>query len=69
MGSHDCSLGRTRIKQRLRASILLPAGTSIVLPVGYMDQPTGLLQIYLWRRLSGRSGGYVDNLHRSLCEF
>ena len=27
--------------------ILLPAGTSIVLPVGYMDQPTGLLHIYL----------------------
>ena len=27
--------------------ILLPAGTSIVLPVGYMNQPTGLLHIYL----------------------
>ena len=27
--------------------ILLPAGTSIVLPVGYVDQPTGLLHIYL----------------------
>ena len=27
--------------------ILLPAGTSIVLPVGYMSQPTGLLHIYL----------------------
>ena len=36
--------------------ILLPAGTSIVLPVGYMDQPTGLLHIYLWRRLCGRQG-------------
>ena len=34
--------------------ILLPAGTSIVLPVVYMDQPTGLLHIYLWRRLCGR---------------
>ena len=31
------------------------AGTSIVLPVGYMDQPTGLLHIYPWRRLWGRS--------------
>ena len=27
--------------------ILLPAGTSIVLPVGYMNRPTGLLHIYL----------------------
>ena len=36
--------------------ILLPAGTSIVLPVGYMDQPTGLLPIYLRRRLCGRQG-------------
>ena len=27
--------------------ILLPAGTSIVVPVGYMNQPTGLLHIYL----------------------
>ena len=27
--------------------ILLPAGTSIVLPVGYMNQPTGPLHIYL----------------------
>ena len=27
--------------------ILLPAGTSIVLPVGYMNQPRGLLHIYL----------------------
>ena len=34
--------------------ILLPAGTSIVLPVGYVNQPTGLLHIYLWRRLCGR---------------
>ena len=25
--------------------ILLPAGTTIVLPVGYMDQPTGLLHL------------------------
>ena len=59
--------------------ILLPTGTSIVLPVGYMDQPTGLLHIYLWRRLCGRqrrrfiqitsSGGYLDNLLRKLCEF
>ena len=50
--------------------ILLPAGTYIVLSVGYMDQPTGLLHIYLWRRLCGRqgeeviwitsSGGYVN---------
>ena len=31
----------------LPSLILLPAGTSIVLPVGYMDQPTGLLHIYL----------------------
>ena len=31
----------------LQSFILLPAGTSIVLPVGYMDQPTGLLHIYL----------------------
>ena len=36
--------------------ILLPAGTSIVLPVGYMDQPTGRLHISLWRRLCGRQG-------------
>ena len=36
--------------------ILLPAGPSIVLPVGHMDQPTGLLKIYLWRRLCGRQG-------------
>ena len=59
--------------------ILLPAGTSIDLPVGYMDQPTGLLHIYLWRRLCGRqgkevfqitaSGGYLDNLLGRLCEF
>ena len=34
--------------------ILLLAGTSIDLPVGYMDQPKGLLHIYLWRRLCGR---------------
>ena len=27
------------------------AGTSIVLPVVDMDQPTGLFHIYLWRRL------------------
>ena len=39
--------------------ILLPARTSIVLPVGYMDQPTGLLHIYLWRRLCGRSAKEV----------
>ena len=38
--------------------ILLSTGTSIVLPVGYMGQPTGLLHIglYLWRRLCGRQG-------------
>ena len=41
---------------RIVMIILLPAGTSIVLPVGYMDQPTGLLHIYLWRRLCGRQG-------------
>ena len=32
----------------------VPAGTSIILPVGYMRQPTGLLHIYLWR-----TSGYV----------
>ena len=43
--------------------IILRAGTSIVLPVGYMDQPTGLLHIYLWRRLCGRQGRrYSDAL-------
>ena len=42
-----------------RARILLPAWTSIDLPVGYMDQPTGLLHIYLWRRLCGRSAEEV----------
>ena len=31
----------------MRAIILFPAETSIVLPVGYMDQPTGLLHVYL----------------------
>ena len=59
--------------------ILLPAETSIVLPVGYMDQPTGLLNINLWRKLCGKSGeeviqitssgGCVDNLLERLCEF
>ena len=39
--------------------ILLPTGTSIVLPVSYMGQPTGLLHIYLWRRLCGKSTGEV----------
>ena len=39
--------------------ILLPDGTSIVLPVGYRGQPTGLLHIYLWRRLCGRSAEEV----------
>ena len=40
-------------------------GTSIVLPVGYMDQPTGLLHMedgYV----AGRGGGYSDNLLRRL---
>ena len=40
----------------LTTVIHLPAGTSIVHPVGYMDQPTGLLHVYLWRRLCGRQG-------------
>ena len=31
----------------LPSLILLPFGTSIVLPVGYMDQPTGLLHIII----------------------
>ena len=38
------------IRSRLlgyNAFILLPAGTCIVLPVGYMNQPIGLLHIYL----------------------
>ena len=40
-----------------------PAPDPIVLPVGYMDQPTGLLHIYLWRYyVAGREGGYPDNL-------
>ena len=46
--------------------ILLPVGTDIVLPVGYMDQPTGLLKLYgrsaeeviqIWIT---SSGGYVN---------
>ena len=32
---------------QLMLIILLPAGTSIVLPVGYMNQPTGLLHIHI----------------------
>ena len=45
----------TRVKPRPPYSILIlfPTRTSIVLPVGYMDQPKGLFHIYLWRRLSG----------------
>ena len=62
-----CTLRRYDVKYSVRTLtglkeqciytfILLPAGTSIVLPVGYMDQPTGLLHISLWRRLCGRKG-------------
>ena len=43
----------------LPSLILLPAGTSIVLPVGYMDQPSCLLHMYLWRRLCGRQGRWL----------
>ena len=60
----------------LPSLILLPAGTSIVLPVGYMNQPTGLLHIYLYRRLYGRqrrrfiqitsSGGYLNKPPREV---
>ena len=48
--------------------ILLPAGTSIVLPVGYMDQPTGFLHIntYGGGYVAGRGGGFSDNLLRRL---
>ena len=41
---------RYMVKYKVRKMlfvILLPAGTSIVFPVGYMNQPTGLLHIYL----------------------
>ena len=48
--------------------ILLPAERSIVLPVGYMGQPTGLLHTYLWRRLCGRSGEEVRP-HLKICLF
>ena len=43
--------------------ILLPAGTSIVLPVGYMDQPTGLLHIIPLEEVMWQAGEevYSDN--------
>ena len=45
--------------------ILLPAATSIVLPVGYMDQPTGLFHIIPGGGyVAARGGGYSDNLLR-----
>ena len=52
----ECSTGVT-----LRIYIILLAGTSIVIPVGYMGQPTStsLPHIYLWRRLCGRSAPTV----------
>ena len=31
----------------------------LLFPVGYMDQPTGLLHIHLWGRLCGRQGEEV----------
>ena len=44
--------------------ILLPPGPSIVLPVGYMGQPTGLLHIYYLEEVMWlvSRGGYSDNL-------
>ena len=73
------TVGNSSVKHWHCGIILLPAGTSFVLPVGYMDQPTGLLHVYLWRRLCGRSGedviqitssqGFVDNIFGRLCEF
>ena len=41
----ECSM-RCPCRPGMPTIILLPDGTSIVLPVGYMNQPTGLLHIY-----------------------
>ena len=59
---HKIELGYLVNKIVLCDFILLPTGTSIVLPVSYMGQPTGLLHIYLWRRLCGKSTGEVNPL-------
>ena len=70
-GHHPCGVKHLAKSMTLRQSgksslmswpdvILLPAGTSIVLPVGYMNQPTGL-STYTSRGgyVEGR-GGYVE---------
>ena len=48
--------------------ILLPTGASIVLPVGYRDQPTGLLHIILLEEVMWQAGEevYSDYLLRRL---